>query len=111
MAEEHLIWNPDGHTLRVILNRDDLEVSLATCPNGAKPDTECWHDDVKGCVVGHFVERYGIGGNLGVGAPVSGLMEIAWAGRGNPKDVSTMDIVFLPVEDIEFASWLAEQQA
>lgn len=108
MMDDVQVWHDDGHVMHMMLSGPDLSITMTECPNGGRPDNECWHPDVQGCVVSHFLQIYGLDCNVGSCEP-AGQMQIAWSPQGNRNHIEEMQIWVIPVDDDMFSSWRATQ--
>jgi hypothetical protein len=101
-------WHNDGHQIKLVVERGDVVVSMAFCPNGRKEGTNCWNARAQVCVVAYFVDRYGLDTNVGV-APASSLMDIAWSFEGDVHDIDASQVWIIPLSDVAFSGWLADR--
>jgi hypothetical protein len=101
MAVEDMVWHKDGHSLTLQISKENLVVLDVSCSGGV-----CQHK--VGCIVQWFVRRYGFDCNVGVCDPER-VLEIAWMVAGDPDDVETCQVWFIPVKDEAFSAWLATQ--
>ena len=98
------VWHDDGHLIGLMLNGGDLSVTVVVCPDDGNPEADCWHDDIEGCLVRHFITMYGLDCNVGICEPTPELT-IAWSAQGNLRHIEEMQIWIIPVTDDMFASW------
>lgn len=102
MAEQIMKWHDDGHYLLLRISKSDLEIIDIHCPNEEKG--ECL-DQMYGCVVKHFVRRYGLDCNAGA-CPAIDKMEICWTLIGDSRILEECQLWFMPKTDEVFAAWL-----
>jgi len=108
MRDLHLEWNNDGHQIKLVIDRDELLVSMAFCPNGRKAGTDCWNERVDGCIVDYYVDRYGLEINEGKAAAAP-LLAIAWAFSGDKYNLDAAQVWIIPTTDVTFSAWLEER--
>lgn len=101
-------WHNDGHQIKLVLEKSEVQVSMANCPNRRKEGTDCWNARVEGCVVAFFVDRYGLETNVGT-APISPIMDVAWSFQGDPHDIDASQVWIIPLSDVAFSSWLDDR--
>ncbi len=104
---EELVWHNDGHQVLILVDREDVAISLQYCPHNGKEGGDCWSEEIGGCVVRYFVDIYGFACNLGM-APASEFKEISWALRRG-RDIDTSEVRIMPTADEEFSTWMEEQ--
>jgi hypothetical protein len=102
MSEQLMTWHDDGHYIVLRISKADLEIVDVHCPDveGAK----C-KDDVYGCLVKHFVHRYGLDCNAGT-CPAIEKMDICWTLIGDRRIVEECQLWFMPKADEVFSAWL-----
>ena len=97
-----MMWHDDGHSLRLRINKSELEIMEVVCPDAN--DRKCFHDEFD-CVVKYFVNRFGMECNAGM-CPASEKLDICWTILGNKRDLDLCQIWFMPKTDELFAAWL-----
>lgn len=102
MAEQLMTWHDDGHYISLRISKADLEITDIHCPesDGAK----C-RDTLYGCVVQHFVGRYGLDCNAGT-CPATEKMDICWTLVGDERIIEECQLWFMPKSDEVFSAWL-----
>ena len=50
-----MMWHDDGHSLRLRINKSELEIMEVICPD--LPGKKCFHEE-HDCVVKYFVNRF-----------------------------------------------------
>lgn len=103
-----LVWRKDGHYLTLTLSKTSLLVSVLACPHGEKEGSECYHQGVRGCIVKHFVNTYGLDTHIGQ-VSAEPTLEIAWSSEGSEWDIDLVTFFMIPVEDPTFQEWLQSQ--
>ena len=106
-GSKEIVWRKDGHRVILLVDRAEVTISLEYCPNGSKPDTDCWNREAKGCVVKYFIDLYGLDINEGM-APAALFKEISWTYQEG-LDLYTSEVKIVPVEDANFSAWVEEQ--
>jgi hypothetical protein len=108
MSDLHFEWNNDGHQIKLVIDKADLLVSMAFCPNGRKAETDCWNERADGCIVDYYVDRYGLEINVGkvIAAP---LLSVAWAFHGDKYNLDSAQVWIIPTADEAFSAWLEER--
>lgn len=102
------VWHNDGHRVIILIGPEDkVAITLEYCPNGGKPETDCWHREADGCLVKYFIGLYGLEANRGM-APASLFTDISWVFEEG-YELYTSFFKFAPVEDEAFAAWVEEQ--
>lgn len=104
------VWHDDAHVMHLMLNGADLSIVMTECPHAGDVSAECYHQDISGCIVSHFLQIYGLDCNVGSCEP-SGQMQIAWSPQGNVNHIEEMQVWVIPVEDDMFSSWRATQNS
>lgn len=101
-----MVWHDDGHRLYLQIDQSDLRVVQVLCPfpNGG----DCHHDEVDGCMVDHFVNRFGLECHVGVCAPKE-YLDIAWTLQGSVMDLDASQVWIIATEDPIYASWRESQ--
>lgn len=102
MADTELLWHTDGHSIRMRLNKTDVEIIETICPN--HETAECKNARV-GCIVQFFISRYGFECNVGV-CPMQEVLEISWSLSGDVNDPEACQLWFVPMNDEAFHAWL-----
>jgi len=103
--EDTTVWHSDGHSVYMVLNRNELEIQVVTCPGGEGRECEIGKFD---CIVDYFLGRYGLDCNVGV-SEVNSTMEIAWSVQGDVDDPETCQVWVIPLADEAFSAWLSTQ--
>lgn len=98
-AQASMEWNNDGHTITLRINRSELEILETTCPGTEQCQSRT------GCVVQHFIGRYGFECNIGA-CPPEEVMEICWALVGDDWDLDAAQLWFVPIKDEVFYAWM-----
>lgn len=106
MGEHVMKWHDDGHFVRLRIWKSDLEISEIHCPHGDKG--EC-HDLVYGCLVKHFVNRYGLECNAGT-CPATDKLDLCWTVIGDRRIIDECQLWFMPRTDEVFVAWLESKQ-
>lgn len=99
------VWHSDGHSIYMVLNRNELEIQVVSCPGG---DNRSCHVGNFDCIVDWFIGRYGLDCNVGV-CEVNSTMEIAWSVQGDTSDPDLCQVWIIPVADEAFSAWLSTQ--
>ncbi|MEO2158271.1 MAG: hypothetical protein ABGX31_02930 [bacterium] len=107
-AQDQVLWNNDGHTISLRLNKAELEIVAIVCPF-PEGDEEAPCRSKTGCVVKHFVNLYGMECNIGV-CPPEPTMEISWCLQGDFSDIDTSQLWFVPTEDEVFYAWMSQKE-
>lgn len=105
VSDTEMLWHNDGHAIYLRLNRSEVEVVGVDCH--AISGAPCLNERY-GCIVKHFISIYGLECNVGV-APVNEHMEICWSLVGDPFDVESSQLWFVPLNDEAFKGWLASR--
>lgn len=100
--ETDIVWHDDGHVISVRINKSELEVTGIRCPG--LPDSLCADEDY-GCLVTHYVNRFGMECNAGV-CPASENLEVCWTLIGDRRNLDLAQVWFIPKTDETFAAWL-----
>jgi hypothetical protein len=101
---DSVMWHDDGHVLWLELNRTEVVITAVLCPHGGGP-AACNHRKA-GCLVQHYVNRYGLDCNVGV-CPANEQIRIAWAFYGDEDDLDAAQVWIVPSEDDVFSAWAA----
>lgn len=101
-AQADMVWNNDGHTLWLRLERENLQIVEISCPGTDACQSR------NGCVVQWFVRLYGFDCNIGACAPEEKL-EICWALVGDPNYLEEAQLWFVPVKDEVFHAWMTSR--
>jgi len=104
-VEDTTVWHSDGHSIYMVLNRNELEIQVVSCPGHEARECQIGKFD---CIVDWFLGRYGLDCNVGV-CEISSTMEIAWSVQGDTDDIDTCQVWVIPVADEAFSAWLATQ--
>ena len=104
-VEDTTVWHSDGHSIYMVLNRNELEIQVVSCPGHEGRECQIGKFD---CIVDWFLGRYGLDCNVGV-CEISSTMEIAWSVQGDTDDIDTCQVWVIPVADEAFSAWLATQ--
>ncbi len=107
-AEDEVLWNNDGHTIELRLNKAELNIIAVVCPH-EEDDSEAPCRSSSGCVVKHFVHIYGLECNIGV-CPPEPVMEISWCLQGNFGDIESSQLWFVPTDDEVFYAWMSQKK-
>jgi len=107
-AQDQVLWNNDGHTIELRLNKAELNIIAVVCPH-EEDDSEAPCRSPSGCVVKHFVHIYGLECNIGV-CPPEPVMEISWCLQGDFGDVETSQLWFVPTDDEVFYAWMSQKE-
>jgi hypothetical protein len=97
-----MVWFDDGHSMFLEINRSEVVVTTVMCPSGN--ESPCRVNQRVGCLVQHFVGRFGFDVNVGV-CPATEQVPIAWALVGDPSDVDLCQVWVVPTADEVFAAW------
>ena len=103
--QKEMVWNRDGHTMHLQLNKHEVVLTHVDCPE--TDDRACQHITA-GCLVQWFLGRFGLDCNVGFAEP-AGSMEIAWTVVGETSDLDMCQVWIIPVNDEAFAAWLMTQ--
>lgn len=104
-VQNEMVWHQDGHRISLVINRATLSITTVVCPT---PSGDCQHHRV-GCIVEHFLMRYGLDCHVGVVAPAAEL-EVAWTVIGDPYDLEACQVWVISVDDDLYGSWALSQQ-
>lgn len=104
-VQNEMVWHQDGHRASLMLNRASLSITTVICPD---PNGECQNDRV-GCIVEHFLMRYGLDCHVGIVAP-SADMEFAWTLVGDRFDLEACQVWVISVDDDLYGSWAVSQR-
>jgi len=96
-----MIWNNDGHTLWLKIEKTELQIIEVKCPEAE--DSTCASSS--GCVVKWFVNLYGFDCNIGACPPEEHL-EVCWALVGDQNNLDMAQLWFVPVKDEIFYAWM-----
>ena len=99
-----MTWHDDGHSLFLEINKSELVVLTVMCPGSH--DAACRVNKRVGCLVQHFVGRFGLEVNVGVCPPTEQL-PVAWSLVGDPSDVDLCQVWIVPTSDEVFSAWAA----
>lgn len=102
--DDTVLWHDDGHVLWLELNKSEVVVTTVMCPHGE--GAPCRHHRI-GCVVQHFIHRYGLECNVGV-CPAAEQIPVAWAligGDINTQDIDECQVWVVPTMDDVFSAW------
>jgi hypothetical protein len=102
MAIEEMMWHNDGHKLILKIVKSEIEIESVYCPHGN--EGACFIDDY-GCAVKWFANRFGMECNVGTCYAESSL-DICWTLAGNPRDIESCQVWFMPIADEVFSAWL-----
>ena len=105
MSEKLMTWHDDGHTLKLRINKHELEILDIDCPNH---DIGKCIDPVHGCLVKYFINRFGMECNAGSCDAVD-LMSICWTLIGDNRIIDECQLWFMPKNDEVFSAWLISQ--
>jgi hypothetical protein len=100
------VWHNDGHSISLRIENSELVILEVNCPD---EEAACAHRKV-GCIVKHFISRYGMDCNVGSAAPHP-EMEIAWHLTGDADDLESCQVWFIPSQDEAFAAWVESQKS
>jgi hypothetical protein len=100
--DSEMLWHNDGHLITLHINKSDVEIVDIFCPFGHSG--EC-HTDRFGCIVTHFVGRFGLDCNVGTCAARETL-QICWSLVGDSYDPEASQLWFVPLDDEVFQAWL-----
>lgn len=103
ISDSEMVWHNDGHAIYLRLNKAEVEIVGVDCFGGNAG--ACWNERY-GCLVKHFISIYGLECNVGVSA-VQERMDICWSIVGDPYDVESGQLWFVPLNDEAFSGWLA----
>lgn len=102
MSEKLMTWHDDGHIIKLWINKNELEITEIICPN---QDIGACVDPVHGCLVQHFVNRFGMECNAGSCSAID-TMDICWTLIGDNRIIEECQLWFMPKTDEVFAAWL-----
>lgn len=100
--DSEMLWHNDGHHVSLRLNKSDVEITEIYCPSGRVG--ECHHERV-GCVVDYFIDRFGLDCNVGV-CSMAESIQICWSLVGDPYDIDSCQLWFVPLNDDVFQAWI-----
>ena len=105
--ESELVWNNDGHSISLRIEKNDLVIVGFECPH-QEPGAECRRHSQE-CIVEWFIYRFGLECNVGMCEPASKI-SIAWAATGEPQMGFDMCQVWvIPTTDEFFSAWALAQ--
>jgi len=105
--EIELIWNNDGHSISLRIEKNELIVIGFECPN-KNEDAAC-RKYSKECIVESFIYRFGLECNVGACEP-SPKIQIAWAITGEPEmGLDLCQVWVIPTADEFFSAWALAQ--
>lgn len=104
ITQTEMMWHDDGHSLFLEINRSELVVVTVMCPGNQ--DSPCRVNKRAGCLVQHFVGRFGLELNVGVCAPAE-QVPIAWSVVGDSSDTDLCQVWIVPTSDDVFSAWAA----
>jgi hypothetical protein len=99
------VWHNDGHSIYMVLNRNEIEIQVVSCPGHENRECQIGKFD---CIVDWFLDRFGLDCNVGV-CELSSTMEIAWSVQGDVEDPDLCQVWIIPLADEAFSAWLATQ--
>jgi len=105
--QETTVWHSDGHSIYMVLNRNEIEIQVVSCPGHEGRECQVGKFD---CIVDWFLDRFGLDCNVGV-CDISSTMEIAWSVQGDTSDPDLCQVWVIPIADEAFNAWLATQTA
>lgn len=100
-----MVWHNDGHHISLQLNRAETVITRTFCPSGASGN--CRHERV-GCIVDYFIDRFGLDCNVGT-CPMAEDIQICWSLVGDPHDIDSCQMWFVPNNDDVFRDWLTSK--
>lgn len=103
MVDQTMTWHDDGHYIKLRIVKSELQIVEVHCPH-ENEEGKC-HDAVFGCLVQHFVGRFGLDCNAGACDAID-KMEICWTVIGDRRVVEECQLWFMPKTDEVFAAWL-----
>ena len=103
-VSDQMVWHEDGHSLFLELNKSEVVVTAVLCSHA--PEDPCRANRRIGCVVEHFVMRFGLECNVGV-CPASDQIPIAWGIAGDIQDIDMCQVWVVPVADDVYSAWAA----
>lgn len=106
--QQEMMWRDDGHSMFLELNRSEVVITTVMCTGGT--DSPCRENKRIGCLVQHFLGRFGLESNVGV-CPAAEQIPIAWAVVGDPSDVDLCQVWVVPTADDVFAAWAATMRS
>jgi len=104
IQEVEQVWHNDGHSIKLRINRAELEVLEVTCPSREKGSGECLNQN-NDCIVTKFILNYGLDCNGGV-CPAAEDIEICWTVIGDKNNEDSCQVWFMPMTDEIFNAWL-----
>lgn len=107
-TDSQMVWYEDGHSLFLELNRSEVVVTAVICPNSE--GSSCRQNRQVGCIVNHFVMRFGLECNVGV-CPASDQIPIAWGIAGDIHDVDLCQVWIVPVTDDVYSAWASTMRS
>lgn len=102
--EVEQVWHKDGHTIKLRINRAELEVLEVTCPSEERGIGECLTLNNE-CIVSTFIMTYGLECNGGV-CPAAETIEICWTIVGDKNNPDNCQVWFMPMTDDVFQAWI-----
>jgi len=102
MIDHVMKWHDDGHYIRLRIWKSELEIMEVHCPH--EEGGEC-KDPVYGCLVKHFINRFGLDCNAGT-CPAAEKIDLCWTIIGDTRNVEECQLWFMPKTDEVFAAWL-----
>lgn len=101
---QELKWNVDNHKISLYVKKSEFVVSSVLCPYLGDSDAACYHRGIDGCLVGYFVNTFGLETNTG-SVPASEFIDIAWCSEGSSWDIDLVQFLMIPVNDPYFKDW------
>lgn len=106
MSQE-MVWHNDGHKIHLRINRSEVDIVEVFCPN---PENGSCRTEYDGCAVEWFINRYGLECNAG-SCPAAESIQICWTLIGDPRDLDSCQLWFMPLSDETFQAWLVSKNA
>ena len=106
-AQDQVEWHNDGHSLTLRINRQELDIVEISCPHGDTATAAC--QAAVGCIVIHFIGRFGLECNIGVCDPAP-TMPICWCFQGDLGLPDEGQLWFVPTEDEVFYAWMTQRE-
>jgi hypothetical protein len=100
--DETMKWHDDGHYIRLRIWKSEVEITEIFCPD---MDEAGCIDPVFGCVVKHFIGRYGLDCNAGT-CLATDKLDLCWTLSGDKRIIEECQLWFMPKTDEVFATWL-----